>query len=84
MSSNLSMISRLIAEVRESQTFRNLAKETAAQRFLAQDVEKNHTVEAELRKRLAAYLDEWETKQESLLPRGGRQAAGAKARAKGS
>jgi hypothetical protein len=80
MSSNLSMISRLVAEVRESQTFRNLAKETAAERFLAQDVEKYHTAEAELRKKLATYLDEWETKQECALPRGGRRASDTRRR----
>jgi hypothetical protein len=60
MSSSSSMISRLVAEVRESQTFRNVPRETAAARFLAQDVEKNHTAEAELRKKLAAHLVEWE------------------------
>jgi hypothetical protein len=80
MSFNSSMIARLIAEMRESQTFRNHAKETAAERFLAQDVEKNHTGEAELRKKLAAYLDEWETKQESPLPCGRPRASYTKGR----
>ncbi|WP_146149006.1 hypothetical protein [Pseudaminobacter soli (ex Li et al. 2025)] len=61
MSSSSSMISRLAAEVRESQTFRNIPRETAAARFLAQDVENSHTAEAELRKKLAAHLVEWET-----------------------
>ncbi|WP_146148935.1 hypothetical protein [Pseudaminobacter soli (ex Li et al. 2025)] len=78
MSSNSNMISRLIAEVRESQTFRNHAKETAAERFLAQDVAKNHTAETELRRKLAAYLDEWEIKQECPLPRGRRRASDTK------
>ncbi|MEP9374960.1 hypothetical protein [Mesorhizobium sp. KR1-2] len=58
---DLSKISRLAAEVRESQTFRNIPRETTAARFLTQDVEKYHTAEAELRKKLAAHLVEWET-----------------------
>lgn len=61
-SADLSMISRLVAEVRASQTFRNLPRETAAARFLIQDHEEHRTAEPELREKLARYLDEFEIK----------------------
>ncbi|PWJ78348.1 hypothetical protein C7441_11613 [Pseudaminobacter salicylatoxidans] len=56
-SADMSMISRLVAEVRESQTFRNLPRETAAARFLIKQYEENLTAEPELREKLALYLE---------------------------
>lgn len=66
-SEDLDMIDRLVAEVRESQPVRNIARETAAARFLVQDFEENQTPEPELRRKLAAYLDEQDAMDAALV-----------------
>ncbi|WP_146149025.1 hypothetical protein [Pseudaminobacter soli (ex Li et al. 2025)] len=57
----MDMIERLLAEVRGLHPDRDVTRETATARFLVYDIEKNQTAEAELRKKLTAHLDEWES-----------------------
>lgn len=58
---NMNMIERLLAEVREPGSIHDVARENAAVHFLIREVEQSQAAEEDLRPKLAAHLDEWET-----------------------
>jgi hypothetical protein len=77
---NMNMIERLLAEVRQSAQPHDAGTETAALNFLVRAVEQSQAVEEDLRQKLAAHLDEWETAGAAIARRDDDGFAGSKSR----